>query len=70
MSYFNIEQIRGIEDELKAINGRLVAMTSADPKVNNDPLMFAHLQLNSLIRYLELAILKAGGKASEPPVIG
>ena len=69
MSYFNIEQIRGIEDELKAINNRLAAMTSADPKVNNDPLLFAHLQLNSSIRYLELAILKADGKPDEPPAI-
>jgi hypothetical protein len=70
MSYFEIEQVRGIEGELQAINARLQAMTSHDPAVWNDPLLFAWGQVNSAIRYLELAILKAGGKAAPPAAAG
>lgn len=70
MSGEETEVVRAMQTELLAIGARMQTLMSGDPRIPNDPVRFAWGQLNSAVRFLEVAILKAGGAASTPPVIG
>ncbi|MGH7109100.1 MAG: hypothetical protein ACREFK_01595 [Stellaceae bacterium] len=66
----DIAVVRGLQRELLAAAERMQQMISRDPRALNDPVFFAYGQLNSAVRYLEVAVLKAGGDPAEPPIIG
>lgn len=66
----DIAVVRGVQQDLLALNARVQAVASRAPRVLNDPVFFAWGQINSAVRYLEVAILKAGGAPSDPAVIG
>jgi hypothetical protein len=66
MNEAEVEELRGLQGELSAANARLHRLTSNDPRVWTDPVMSAHLQLNSAIRYLDVAIAKEAIRAGAP----
>ena len=64
MTCSDIEQVRGIEDELKALADRLRALTCGNPAIHNDQFILARGQINSAIRLIEQGVLRSGGVAA------
>jgi hypothetical protein len=54
----DLPRLRALRAELSSANERLIDLTSSDPRVWTDPVSSAQMQLNSAIRYLDIAILK------------
>lgn len=68
MAASEIGAVREIETELQALAHRLRDLTAGNPTIHSDLFIVARGQINSAIRYIELAILKAMGPGAVPPL--
>lgn len=68
MAASGIDAVRGIGEELQALSRRLRDLTASNPAIHSDLFVHARGQINSAVRYIELAILKAMGPGAAPPL--
>ena len=70
MTYARTLALRAIQDDLLAAAQKLKGLSDSNPARPNNAVDFAFGQINSAVRYIEVAILRRGGAAHNPPVIG